>query len=449
MIAHTASVAEMVLWIGYLQWHFRTRGDSMPAEPVLKKFRNIECRDAVLAWDGQPAPARDERGEILTVWDRRSMKTDLVTGRAVPDETKRVPLLTYPNARPAAWPVADYIVGNPPFLGTARMREDLGDGYAETLRAAYPDVPESADFVMYWWHKAAALARTGAVRRFGLITTNSLRQTFNRRVVEAHLNGAAMSPEGFRAGKNSPNARSVGPNASSVGPNASSVGPNASSVGPNASSVGPNALSVGPNASSVGPNASSVGPNAPSVGPNALSVGPNGTPVDAGESRGEAPATGKNAPKTATATVGSGNSVPLSLLFAIPDHPWVDTAEGAAVRIAMTVGAAGNHPGELRTSTTETDQADGSSLVTFTVKTGHIAADLTTGADIAGTTTLEANMGLALRGMTLVGEGFVLTKEEANAFRLGKTLGIENVIRPYISGSDKGGPRSSARDDRN
>jgi hypothetical protein len=33
---------------------------------------------------------------------------------------------------------------------------------------------------------------------------------------------------------------------------------------------------------------------------------------------------------------------PLSLLFAIPDHPWVDTAEGAAVRIAMTVGTAGD-----------------------------------------------------------------------------------------------------------
>ena len=29
---------------------------------------------------------------------------------------------------------------------------------------------------------------------------------------------------------------------------------------------------------------------------------------------------------------------PLSLVFAIPDHPWVDASEGA-VRIAMTVGS--------------------------------------------------------------------------------------------------------------
>lgn len=36
-----------------------------------------------------------------------------------------------------------------------------------------------------------------------------------------------------------------------------------------------------------------------------------------------------------------------SLVFANSDHPWVDTADGAAVRIAITVGAAGDHPGEL------------------------------------------------------------------------------------------------------
>lgn len=37
----------------------------------------------------------------------------------------------------------------------------------------------------------------------------------------------------------------------------------------------------------------------------------------------------------------------VSLAFAIPDHPWVDSADGAAVRIAMTVGAAGANEGRL------------------------------------------------------------------------------------------------------
>src|SRR3546814_900909 len=67
------------------------------------------------------------------------------------------------------------------------MRTALGDGYVEALRGAWDAVPESADFVMYWWHHAAQLTRRGAVERFGLITTNSIRQSFNRRVLEPHL----------------------------------------------------------------------------------------------------------------------------------------------------------------------------------------------------------------------------------------------------------------------
>nr|VFJ46207.1 MAG: hypothetical protein BECKFM1743C_GA0114222_1003510 [Candidatus Kentron sp. FM]VFJ46247.1 MAG: hypothetical protein BECKFM1743A_GA0114220_100344 [Candidatus Kentron sp. FM]VFK14617.1 MAG: hypothetical protein BECKFM1743B_GA0114221_103302 [Candidatus Kentron sp. FM] len=46
-----AAIAEAVVWIGYLQWHFRTKGDVSPPEPVLREFRNIQNRDAVLAWE--------------------------------------------------------------------------------------------------------------------------------------------------------------------------------------------------------------------------------------------------------------------------------------------------------------------------------------------------------------------------------------------------------------
>jgi hypothetical protein len=339
-----ASIAEMVLWIGYLQWHFRTRGQTMPAEPVLKNFKNIQCRDAVLAYDGEPQTVTWEMaranpdlpglpGEVIleikrrkpeirdgdiTVWDRRSVKTDTVTGREVPDETKRVPLLTYKTPEPAKWPDADYIVGNPPFIGTARMREDLGDGYAETLRAAYPNVPESADFVLYWWHKAAELVRTGKARRFGLITTNSLRQTFARRVVQTQLSAKP----------------------------------------------------------------------------------------------------------------------PLSLAFAIPDHPWVDTADGAAVRIAMTVGVPGEHTGELLEVKTEMDQADGSAKVTFDTKRGKISADLTTGANLAATKELKANDEISCPGVKLHGSGFIVTPDEAKNLGLGKIKGLEKHIRQYRNGKD-------------
>src|SRR5690554_7099383 len=37
-----ARIAEMVLWIGYLQWHYRTHGKINPPEPVLRDFRSEE-----------------------------------------------------------------------------------------------------------------------------------------------------------------------------------------------------------------------------------------------------------------------------------------------------------------------------------------------------------------------------------------------------------------------
>jgi len=311
-----AAITELVLWIGYLQWHFRTRGDSMPAEPVLKKFRNIECRDAVLAWDGEPQPQRDEHGQVVTVWNRRSMKTDLVTGRDVPDESRRVPLLTYPNARQAVWPKADYIVGNPPFIGTTWMRENLGDGYTETLRSAYPGVPESADFVMYWWDKAARSIRRNSASRFGLITTNSLRQTFNRRVVQCHLDQQ------------------------------------------------------------------------------------------------------------------------LVLVFAIPDHPWVDTADGAAVRIAMTVGTDTVTEGRLLRVTDETSAPDGSVVVSISESRGRIDAGLTIGADVAGAPILTANANLSSPGVKLHGSGFIVSPGEAKKLGLGTTPELDQHIREYRNGKD-------------
>ncbi|MEK7753601.1 MAG: DNA methyltransferase, partial [Acidobacteriota bacterium] len=39
-----AAIADLVLWIGYLQWHFRTRGKTQPAEPIIRNYKNIECR---------------------------------------------------------------------------------------------------------------------------------------------------------------------------------------------------------------------------------------------------------------------------------------------------------------------------------------------------------------------------------------------------------------------
>lgn len=163
-----AAIAELVVWIGYLQQHYRSH-TGHPAEPILKAFKNInfgrrEGYDAVLTWDGYPVPAVVEK------------------------DGKRVE--TYPNGRRPEWPEAEYIVGNPPFIGKGEpMRSALGQPYLESLWSAHTHMNESADFVMYWWDRAAELltSKKTSLKRLGFVTTNSITQVFNRRVLERHL----------------------------------------------------------------------------------------------------------------------------------------------------------------------------------------------------------------------------------------------------------------------
>jgi hypothetical protein len=184
-----AAIAQLVLWIGYLQWHFRVNGEGkVPPEPVLRDVKTIENRDALISWD-KKVLERDEHGKPLTRWDGETMKLHPVTGKKVPDEDARVEVERYVAPKAAKWPKADFIVGNPPFIGKVGFRSAVGDGYFDALFKT-TDVPESADFVMHWWDKAALLARKKKVRRFGLIATNSLSQTFSRRVLTKHLSSS-------------------------------------------------------------------------------------------------------------------------------------------------------------------------------------------------------------------------------------------------------------------
>lgn len=312
-------IAELVLWIGFLQWFQRTRqnddGSVRWEEPVLRNLHNIECRDAVLAWD-QELPVLDEKGKPVTRWDGESMKKSPVTGEDVPDETKRVLLQKYVNPRRAKWPEADYVVGNPPFLGNWRMRSALGDGYVEALRATHDDVPDSCELVMYWWNHAANLLRKGTIRRFGFITTNSITQSFARRVVQPLLDGGG------------------------------------------------------------------------------------------------------------------------SIVFAIPDHPWVDSADGADVRVAMTVATPGDAEGVLLRIATERVSTDGVAEVVFAEERGVIHGNLTIGANITKAVGLQANVGISSPGVKLHGAGFIVTPDEAVKLGLGAVDGLEQHIRSYRNGKD-------------
>jgi hypothetical protein len=303
-----AAIADLVLWIGYLQWHFRTRGDAKPSEPVLRKFRNIECRDAVLAYDAIEIVTGDD-GQPITRWDGRTMKKHPVTGEDVPDETARVPLYRYVNARKAEWPAADYVVGNPPFVGNKRMRMVLGDGYTETIRRIYADLPEAIDYVMYWWDRAAQLLKDEQIYRFGFITTNSITQTFNRKILKNYLEDIS----------------------------------------------------------------------------------------------------------------------PISLGFAVPDHPWVDSADGASVRIAMTCAQRNIKAGRLCTVAEESPSDEESVNVICDTCEGLINSDLTTGANLTSLVELESNKLLSGQGVLVLGEGFLLTKEEAEAL-----IQLEPQARAFI-----------------
>lgn len=182
-----AAIAQLVLWIGYLQWHFRVSGaDRAPPEPILRDVRTIENRDALIEWDDKVAEG-DEAGNPVTRWDGGTMKEHPVTGKKVPDETAQVQVYRYVKPRATKWPKADFIVGNPPFIGKRVMRARLSDPYVDALRSA-TNVPDGVDFVMYWWSAAADLVRAGSTRRFGLVTTNSISQGFNARLVDEHLN---------------------------------------------------------------------------------------------------------------------------------------------------------------------------------------------------------------------------------------------------------------------
>ena len=130
-------IAELVLWIGYIQWWFRTRERKVIVEPILKDFGTIKQGDAVLAYDKQEL-LKDEHGRVITRQDPHAVKWHPITGEEIPDPDAKLPVFRYVNPRPAQWPEAEFIVGNPPFVPNREFRTQFDDGYVDALiRANY------------------------------------------------------------------------------------------------------------------------------------------------------------------------------------------------------------------------------------------------------------------------------------------------------------------------
>ena len=288
--SRAAVIAELVLWIGWLRWRTSNDPDNVP-EPVLRKTDAINFGGHA----GYDAVLRHKP-----------------TGEA---DTER-PLL-------AEWPQADFIVGNPPFIGKgAAMRRELGNDYCAALGTANPRVAGSADFVMQWWDRAATIlvGEGSPLIRFGFVTTNSITGSFNRRVVSRHLAGEGAAH--------------------------------------------------------------------------------------------------------------------LSLIYAVPDHPWYKAEQAAAVRIAMTVAERGDHNGTLCRIASESSLDSDRPVVSFDAEVGKINADLTIGADATSLVALKSNDGLSSNGMLLAGRGFVLTRQEAEHLRNNERQSGVGFVRPYLGGSD-------------
>ena len=139
---YAAELAKVTIWIGEIQWMINN-GFGYRRNPVLQPLENVECRDAVLDVSD---PARP----------------------------------TVPT-----WPAAEFIVGNPPFIGGKKLRESLGDEYVEALFTAWDGrVPREADFVCYWHEAARRQIEAKGSRRAGLLATQGIRGGANQLVLK-------------------------------------------------------------------------------------------------------------------------------------------------------------------------------------------------------------------------------------------------------------------------
>jgi hypothetical protein len=138
---YARELAETMLWIGYLQWG-RENPIREPDKPVLGAMNSVARTNAIL---------------------------DL----SVPDDPKE-----------PVWPDADFIVGNPPFLGGKMLRMNLGDAYVDAMFQVWRGrVGSESDLCCYWFEKARAMIEAGRAKRAGLLATQGIRGGANRQVL--------------------------------------------------------------------------------------------------------------------------------------------------------------------------------------------------------------------------------------------------------------------------
>ncbi|MHB9048952.1 MAG: class I SAM-dependent DNA methyltransferase, partial [Pirellulales bacterium] len=139
---YAQQLAQVVIWIGYLQW-MHDNGFAPKQDPVLEPIESIRLTDAILDLSDPEHPKEPE------------------------------------------WPKAEFIVGNPPFLGDKKLRAAMGDDYVGKLFALYGDrLPNQSDICCYWFEKAREAIKRKRCRRAGLLATQGIRGGANRDVLK-------------------------------------------------------------------------------------------------------------------------------------------------------------------------------------------------------------------------------------------------------------------------
>ncbi len=184
-------LAQMTVWIGHLQWN-RNNGFDTRETPILRPMRNFECKDAILERRETPFVVPPLGGSSLVVRPLGGSSSSAPTqpqrppeGRTTNDETPSEVTAGKVEWAEPEWPRVDFIVGNPPFLGTKKLRGELGDEYVEALFAQYgARIPNFSDLCCYWFEKARAHLVAGNCHRAGLLATQGIRGGLNREVLK-------------------------------------------------------------------------------------------------------------------------------------------------------------------------------------------------------------------------------------------------------------------------
>jgi hypothetical protein len=155
-------LAQVSVQIGYLQWR-RENGFDNDRSPVLQVLDGFQNEDALLV------PHFRTKAKSLK---------EAQAGEHAGDDA-----LKFYTER--AWPEADVVVGNPPFLGGKLIRRELGNSYVDALfENLGKRVPPEADLCCYWFEKARQQIENKKCGRAGLLATQGIRGGANREVLK-------------------------------------------------------------------------------------------------------------------------------------------------------------------------------------------------------------------------------------------------------------------------